>query len=126
MGKGMANFVGSVGGGDGEEDDVFGDGIETPRNAGVVVDTEREREREFLEALRYINQLGIPNWTDVRHMIRSPDPESAAARASVGGWGLGGGHEDSGKTAEEDEEDEPLDWDQAQVCLLSSAYLLSS
>jgi hypothetical protein len=35
----------------------------------------------------------------------------------VGGWGLGAGHEDIGKPAEEEEEDEPLDWDQAQVGL---------
>lgn len=47
--------------------------------------------------------------------FRSPDPESSAARASVGGWGLGAGHEDIIKTADEEEEDEPLDWDQAQV-----------
>lgn len=39
----------------------------------------------------------------------------STARASVGGWGLGGGNEDSGKTVEEEDEDETLDWDQAQV-----------
>lgn len=38
---------------------------------------------------------------------------------SLGGWGLGGGQEDSGKMPEEDEEDEAMDWDQAQVCFLS-------
>lgn len=54
--------------------------------------------------------------TDQAWYIRSPDLDSSAARASVGGWGLGAGHEDVGKAAEEDEEDEPLDWDQAQVC----------
>ena len=48
---------------------------------------------------------------------RSPDVESSAARASVGGWGLGAGHEDIDRPAEEEEEDEPLDWDQAQVGL---------
>lgn len=41
--------------------------------------------------------------------------ESSAARASVGGWGLGVGIEDSSKGNEEDDEDETLDWDQAQV-----------
>jgi hypothetical protein len=50
-------------------------------------------------------------------LFRSPDVESSGARASVGGWGLGAGHEDIGKPAEEEEEDEPLDWDQAQVGL---------
>jgi hypothetical protein len=68
---------------------------------------ERERELELLEGLR------------------SPDPISNAgvgARASVGGWGLGGGGggEDTGKPAIEDDEyvddDEPLTWDEAQVC----------
>jgi hypothetical protein len=53
---------------------------------------------------------------DFMVLCRSPDVESAAARASVGGWGLGAGHEDIGKAVEEEEEDEPLDWDQAQVC----------
>lgn len=47
--------------------------------------------------------------------LRSPDLVSSAARASVGGWGLGAGHEDTARTAEEEEEDEPLDWDQAQA-----------
>ncbi|KAK0498408.1 HbrB-like-domain-containing protein [Armillaria luteobubalina] len=75
-------------------DDGDSSGGETPRigSGGTVVESEREKEREkereFLEALR------------------SPDPESSNARASVGGW-------DSGKI--EEEEDEPLDWDQAQA-----------
>lgn len=50
---------------------------------------------------------------------RSPDLESSAARASVGGWGLGGGNEDSAKVVEEDDDD-PLDWDQAQVSAFQS------
>lgn len=78
-----------------QEEDKFGD--ETPRvGPSYVADVEREREREFLEALR------------------SPDLVSSTTRASVGGWGLGAGHEDAPKTAEEEDEDEPLDWDQAQ------------
>ncbi len=44
---------------------------------------------------------------------RSPGPEGA--RASMGGWGLGVGAEE--KKVEEDDEEENLDWDQAQVCL---------
>ncbi|KAJ7755696.1 HbrB-like-domain-containing protein [Mycena maculata] len=76
---------------DGDED-VLGD--ETPRVAHGLA--EREREREFLEALR------------------SPDLESQQV-AVKGGWGLGpgGGTLDSAKPDEE--EDEPLNWDEAQA-----------
>ncbi|TFK44576.1 HbrB-like-domain-containing protein [Crucibulum laeve] len=79
----------------GDEEEAYAQ--ETPRTGpgSYVADMEREREREFLEALR------------------SPDVESSAARASTGGWGLGAGHEP--KTAEDEEEDEPLSWDQAQA-----------
>ncbi|KAJ7124907.1 HbrB-like-domain-containing protein [Mycena epipterygia] len=75
---------------DGDED-IFGD--ETPRVAQGL--NEREREREFLEALR------------------SPDIDSHKL-AVKGGWGLGpgGGTLDSAKP--EEEEDEPLNWDEAQ------------
>ncbi|KDR75396.1 hypothetical protein GALMADRAFT_249446 [Galerina marginata CBS 339.88] len=81
----------------GVEEDLYGE--ETPRlgTASYAVDIEREREREFLEALR------------------SPDLEPSGTRASSGGWGLGAGNVENGKLAEEDEEDEPLDWDQAQA-----------
>lgn len=42
-----------------------------------------------------------------------------AQRASIGGWGLGGGQEEKTKLGQEEEDDEPLsDWDQAQVCLI--------
>jgi len=81
----------------GDPVDVFGDGGETPRNGFGRMAIDSEREREFLEALR------------------SPDIVIAGARGSVGGWGLGGGAEDSGKGTEEDDEDETLDWDQAQA-----------
>lgn len=92
-GKGVNDLVLD---GVGDGDDAYGD--ETPRNGpSYMLEVEREREREFLEALR------------------SPDLESSTTRASVGGWGLGAGHEDIGKPAEEEEEDEPLDWDQAQA-----------
>jgi len=95
-------------GGSGDEVLMFGD--ETPRMgpSSYVVDLQREREREFLEALR------------------SPDPESSAARASVGGWGLGAGHEDIVKMADEEEEDEPLDWDQAQAVVERMVGMTSS
>lgn len=37
----------------------------------------------------------------------------------MGGWGLGGGHEENTRLGQEEEEDEPpSDWDQAQVCLI--------
>ncbi|KAJ7072500.1 HbrB-like-domain-containing protein [Mycena amicta] len=68
---------------DGDED-LFGD--ETPRVGHGLAD--REREREFLEALK------------------SPDLEPNAA----GGWGLG--NADSAKL---EEEEEPLNWDEAQA-----------
>ncbi|KAJ7209561.1 HbrB-like-domain-containing protein [Mycena pura] len=82
------------------DDDFFGD--ETPRIAQGL--TEREREREFLEALR------------------SPDVDGQNT-AVKGDWGLGpgGGNIDRGKTAEEDE---PSNWDEAQVCC-APCFLLS-
>lgn len=118
-GKGLAHLVGL---GSGEDEDMLGD--ETPRggSSSYVVEVEREREREFLEALRcvflghFFTSQGVFLKFSLLFLFRSPDVESTAARASVGGWGLGAGHEDVGKAAEEEEEDEPLDWDQAQVC----------
>ncbi|KAG6862302.1 hypothetical protein C0995_016000 [Termitomyces sp. Mi166 len=67
----------------GLDEDVFW--VETPRGGFV----EREKDRELLESLR------------------SPDVDTtvAATRASVGGWGLGEGHEDVGKTADEEDDD---------------------
>lgn len=97
--KGSANF--------GLEDDL-NDGGETPTatmpngaaGAGLTgidfVDSEREREREFLDSLR------------------SPDPE--AHRGSIGGWGLGNWTEEGVKQAKgAEDEDEEMNWDQAQA-----------
>ncbi|KAG5221303.1 Enhancer of polycomb protein [Salix suchowensis] len=42
-----------------------------------------------------------------------PREQELLEALSIGGWGLGAGNEDSGKQAEE-EEDEPLDWDKTQ------------
>lgn len=109
LGGGLSISGGGDGGDNGEGWDE--DGEETPRNGFVArstLDMENEREREFLEGLR------------------SPDPITSSAgvgaRASVGGWGLGGegGSEDPGKGAVEEDEydgddDEPLTWDEAQV-----------
>ncbi|KAJ7134988.1 HbrB-like-domain-containing protein [Mycena crocata] len=74
------------------EDDLFGD--ETPRVAQGL--KEREREREFLEALR------------------SPDIDSHSL-AVKGGWGLGPGGGTLDSARPEEEEDEPLNWDEAQA-----------
>ena len=50
-----------------------------------------------------------------------------AERASIGGWGLGGGHEDKARLGQEEEEDEPpSDWDPAQVCLIDIFEIFSS
>jgi len=77
---------------DGEED-ILGD--ETPRVAQGL--TERDREREFLEALR------------------SPDLDSHNL-AVKGGWGLGPGGGTVDITKPEEEEDEqPSNWDEAQA-----------
>lgn len=99
-----------------DEDDLSGD--ETPRNVtGGLGEMERERERVMLEALRFVF---LPSFAASRKysssiLCRSPDLDSSN-RASVGGWGLGVGREENGKPADDEEEDEPLDWDQAQVC----------
>jgi len=92
------------------EDDEFG-GEETPTvrkgegrwaAGGQVLyfdeEREREREREFLEALR------------------SPDIETHEDnRGSIGGWGLGNPHEeDTAKKHGIEDEDDEMDWDQAQ------------
>ncbi|EAU91348.2 hypothetical protein CC1G_07383 [Coprinopsis cinerea okayama7 len=82
-----------------DEDDY---GEDTPRlglsaSGSYVVDIDREKDRELLDSLRSPD-MGLPN------------------RASVGGWGLGGLHEDNIK-ADEEEEDETLDMDQAQADL---------
>ncbi|KAH9485286.1 Target of rapamycin complex 2 subunit bit61 [Psilocybe cubensis] len=92
-GKNLPDLVGLQS--PGNDDYIYGE--DTPRMgpSSYIVDLERDRERE-LEALR------------------SPDIESSATRASTGGWGLGAGKEEPTKTGEE-EEDEPLDWDQAQA-----------
>ena len=49
---------------------------------------------------------------------RSPDIELVAERGSMGGgWGLGGGYEEKARLGQEEEDEPPSDWDQAQVCL---------
>ncbi|KAJ7675092.1 HbrB-like-domain-containing protein [Mycena rosella] len=72
------------------EDDNFGD--ETPRVAQGL--TEREREREFLEALR------------------SPDLDHTGVK---GGWGLGPGGGPLEAKQEEEEDEPPMNWDEAQA-----------
>lgn len=98
------------------DEDMFGD--ETPRVAQGL--NEREREREFLEALRFHFLLFAWPTADIR--IRSPDIDSHKL-AVKGGWGLGpgGGTLDSAKP--EEEEDEPLNWDEAQVLSPYSSFL---
>jgi hypothetical protein len=75
-----------------DDDDIFGD--ETPRIAQGL--TEREREREFLEALR------------------SPDIDSHSL-AVKGGWGLGPGGAVDNAQPEEEQDEQPLNWDEAQA-----------
>jgi hypothetical protein len=97
-----------------QEEDKFGDETRRVGPTSYVADVERAREREFLEALRYVEVASRFGKKIIILHFRSPDLVSSTARASVGGWGLGAGHEDAPKTAEEEEDDEPLDWDQAQ------------
>ncbi|KII92235.1 hypothetical protein PLICRDRAFT_50655 [Plicaturopsis crispa FD-325 SS-3] len=82
-----------------EDEDGHVEDEYTPRSgqAERLADAERERERMFLEGLR------------------SPDIEGPGHRVSVGGWGLGAGNEDVGRAPEEDDDDDALDWDQAQA-----------
>jgi hypothetical protein len=68
---------------------------ETPRNARFVV--ERDREKEFLESLR------------------SPEldvEDEGVVGGPAGGWGLGRGQKHQG--GEDDDEEETLEWEQAQ------------
>jgi hypothetical protein len=118
-GKNPPELTGLRGLGLGTEDETFGE--ETPRigPGSYAIDMERvEREREFLEALRFVfcihhKTIRLP----VVLEYRSPEIEPTGARASLGGWGLGAGNVENSKASEEEEEeDEPLDWDQAQVC----------
>ncbi|KAF9047300.1 HbrB-like-domain-containing protein [Panaeolus papilionaceus] len=88
------------------DDDTILDDVS--RKDGSVIHDMEQREREFLEALR------------------SPDIESStsATRITSGGWGLGAGHEEPAK----EDEDEPLDWDQAQAVVermvgINTSYL---
>lgn len=73
---------------DGNED-------ETPRNARFGAD--RDREKEFLESLR---SPGLDA------------EEEGGVERPTGGWGLGRGREHQG--GEDDDEEENLDWEQAQ------------
>ncbi|CAL1707939.1 unnamed protein product [Somion occarium] len=74
-------------------EDEGDDGGDTPRFHGFV-ETGREQGREFLESLR------------------SPDLETP--NPGMGGWGLGIGNEDK-KVDDEPEEEDNMDWDQAQA-----------
>ncbi|RDX47128.1 HbrB-domain-containing protein, partial [Lentinus brumalis] len=65
---------------------------DTPRGGVSFADPGRERDKELLESLR------------------SPDPENST-RMSMGGWGLGVGKEEH---SAEEEDEENMDWDQAQ------------
>jgi hypothetical protein len=92
-----------------EDSDDTGD--ETTRHALGSMELQRERERVALEVLRFVCSTMIHYiWMFIG--FRSADTD-ANHRESVGGWGLGAGHEDSGSKLEE--EDEPLGWDEAQV-----------
>ncbi|TFY64797.1 hypothetical protein EVJ58_g2380 [Rhodofomes roseus] len=77
---------------EGDEGEEDGGGDETPRMAARFAHLThlRERDKEFLDSLR------------------SPDPERVD-----GGWGLGVTGEEN--KVEEDEEEENMDWDQAQA-----------
>jgi hypothetical protein len=105
-------------------DDDLNEGGETPRMpaaSGVrgfeFNDAEREREREFLESLRFdLVSDQCSKLTPGFHVHRSPDLENQ--RGSIGGWGLGNWSEGDKKAKEADaieDEDEEMDWDQAQA-----------
>ncbi|EMD37787.1 hypothetical protein CERSUDRAFT_105686 [Gelatoporia subvermispora B] len=76
---------------DAEHSALDDEGGETPRMTAGMPDP-REREKDFLEALR--------------------SPDIVDAHAGMGGWGLGVSGEEK---VEEDDDDENLDWDQAQA-----------
>jgi hypothetical protein len=89
------------------EDEGFGD--DTPR---IGLQFERERERQFLESLRYFLVFFFSCEQRLTTHYRSPDIEPAA-RHDSGGWGLAAAQIETSKADEED--DEPSDWEQVHV-----------
>jgi len=77
---------------------------------------EREREREFLESLRCLYLVSPSVVLCLTELCRSPDIDNHDDhRGSIGGWGLGNPHEeDTSKKLTMEDEDDELDWDQAQ------------
>ncbi|KAJ3982492.1 HbrB-like-domain-containing protein [Lentinula detonsa] len=70
-----------------------------------LTEIERQRERDFLDSLKSPElPPGTPTGSSTTATVTAP-------RTSIGGWGLGAGNE----PGEGGEEDEPLDWDQAQA-----------
>ncbi|KAJ3768847.1 HbrB-like-domain-containing protein [Lentinula raphanica] len=83
---------------------------------GGELDIERQREREFLDSLKSPElPPGTPTGSSTTATVTAP-------RASIGGWGLGAGNEPGSGG----EEDEPLDWDQAQAVVERMVGMTSS
>ncbi|KAJ3716531.1 HbrB-like-domain-containing protein [Lentinula raphanica] len=96
--------------------------LDVPRNMvmdpGMFGDAEieRQREREFLDSLKSPElPPGTPTGSSTTATVTAP-------RASIGGWGLGAGNEPGSGG----EEDEPLDWDQAQAVVERMVGMTSS
>ncbi|KAJ3934341.1 MAG: HbrB-like-domain-containing protein [Lentinula lateritia] len=108
----------------GADENLNGGDLDTPRNNAAMdigmfgfTEIERQRERDF-----FLDSLKSPDLPPGTPTGSSTTATVTAPRASIGGWGLGAGNE----PGEGGDEDEPLDWDQAQAVVERMVGMTSS
>ncbi|KAH7871440.1 HbrB-like-domain-containing protein [Lentinula edodes] len=118
--RGRLNITPALGG----DEYLNGGDLDTPRNnTGMDIgmfgftEIERQRERDF-----FLDSLKSPDLPPGTPTGSSTTATVTAPRASIGGWGLGAGNE----PGEGGDEDEPLDWDQAQAVVERMVGMTSS